>query len=70
MSAADFTFDLYQDCCWSYGPQPMTHDDAAYNLREYRAEGLPVPDGLTAERFCDLWNLFFARDTMETEAIA
>ena len=68
MSAADFTFDQYQDSCWSYGPQPMTLDDARYNLREYRAEGRNIPDDITPDRFCRLWNLFYARDMMGGDA--
>jgi len=67
MTTAEFTAAMYEDACWSYGPQPMTLDDATYNLREYRADRIPVPRKLTAKRFCDLWNLLYTRDTMEDD---
>lgn len=68
MSAAEFTAAMYEDSCWSYGPEPMSIEDARYNLREYRADRIPVPARLTAKRFCQLWNLLYARDTMGGDA--
>ena len=39
------------------GREPMTVEDAAYNLREYRAEGWEdIPPDLTPEILAALWN--------------
>ena len=65
MTTGEFVFDLYQDNCWSYGPQSMTLDDAAYNLRCYAEENREIPDDCTPERFTLCWNILYAHDTRE-----
>lgn len=68
MTIAEFTQDLYQDSVWSYGPTPMTLEDAAYNLEQYQAEGLPMPESITPRQFCRTWNQLYAYDIgMERE---
>ena len=38
-------------------PQPMTVEDAAYNIACYDAEGIEYPAGMTAKMLSDAWNL-------------
>ena len=69
MTIEEFTQAFYQDCVWSYGPQPMTLDDARYNLRELRAEGYPVPKDITPRRYALLWNLLYLHDMREVATV-
>ena len=38
-------------------PEPMTLDDAAYNLDQYRKEGRQFPEGITPGILAAEWNL-------------
>ena len=42
----------------TYGaePEPMTIEDAEYNLQEYRAAGMDLPAGITARKLAAEWN--------------
>ena len=62
MTPVEFVETMYQDSCWSYGPEPMSIDDAAYNLREYKADGIPVPPHMTPRVFARIWNICYMRD--------
>ena len=64
MTGAEFAAYMSQENCWSNGPEPMSVEDAAYCLREYKADGIPVPVMLTAKLFAGIWNLLYARDTI------
>lgn len=37
-------------------PAPITVEDAAYNLENFRADGVDLPDGITPETYADAWN--------------
>ena len=63
MTGAEFITAMYCDACLYDGlPSEMTTEDAAYNLREYLADGIPVPVTVTPKLFAGLWNLLRARD--------
>lgn len=62
MTPVEFVTYMYQEACWSYGPEPMSVDDAAYNLREYKADGIPVPSRITPAVFARIWNICYMRD--------
>ena len=53
-----FINDLYMNQSWSDEPQLMTEEEAAYNLRQYRAEKREIPAGLTPALFASLWNSY------------
>lgn len=36
--------------------QPLTLEDAKYNLQQMINDGVEIPDGLTASIYRDLWN--------------
>lgn len=38
------------------GREPMTEEEAAYNLHEMDADGIDIPAGLSASVFSSLWN--------------
>lgn len=68
--AVDFITEMYQDACWYDGPQPMTVEDAEYNLREYREDGIPVPPTVTPKLFAGVWNILYLKDTAQREVVA
>ena len=62
MSAAEFVSSMFYEESLYNTPLPMTTEDAALNLHEWRAEGdIDIPDGLTPRRYARLWNLLCAR---------
>lgn len=63
MTGAEFIAAMYENNCWSNGPEPMTEDDAAYNLDCYRTvDKLDIPRTVTPHTFCAVWNLLYKRD--------
>lgn len=62
MTPVEFVTSMYEDACWSYGPEPMTIDDAAYNLKAYKDDEIPVPPRLTPRTFAKIWNICYMRD--------
>ena len=62
-TGAQFVAAMYEDNCWSNGPEPMTEEDAVYNLDCYRTVyRLEIPPTVTPRRFCAIWNLLYMRD--------
>lgn len=37
-------------------PAPITIDDAAYDLANFKADGVDLPDGITPETYAKAWN--------------
>ena len=68
LTAREFIELMYHDNCDYYGPQPMTIEDARYNLREYSADGIPVPPAVTPLLYTRYWNLLYMHDTNRKEA--
>jgi len=67
MTPADFVQAMYEDACWSNGPETMTEEDAAYNLDCYHTvDHLDIPARLTPRLFAAIWNLFYTRDVRQT----
>lgn len=62
MTAAEFIVGMYCDACTYDAPQPITEADAAYNIREYRADGIPIPPFVTPRLFAKVWNTLYERD--------
>ena len=71
MTGREFTQIMYCAACETDGPQPMTIEEAAYNLQEYREEekrgyydgALAVPPMLTPKLFAAVWNSLYEHDT-------
>ena len=42
----------------TYGeePEPITLEDAAYNLANWVADGVALPDGITPQIYMSTWN--------------
>ena len=40
----------------SEAPAPITVEDAAYNLENFRADGVDLPNGITPETYAEAWN--------------
>lgn len=63
MTGAEFIQYMYEDNCLYSGPEPMTEDEAAYNLDCYRTiDKLDVPATVTPKIFTAIWNLLYKRD--------
>ena len=52
----DWVLDIVFDEGWSNDPGKMTVEDAAYNLKCYAEEEREIPEGITPETFCAMWN--------------
>lgn len=54
----DFVDNLIREESLRNKPEPMTVQDAAYNLDQYAADpdSYDIPDGLTPELFAAVWN--------------
>lgn len=54
MTIREFVNNLYLNC--SSDHEPMTVEDAAYDIENFIAEGWELPEGLTAEAYAEAWN--------------
>lgn len=43
-------------------PEPMTVEDAAYDLGNFIADGIDIPEGITAESYAEAWNTAVEED--------
>lgn len=63
MTGREFIESMYIDNCWSNGPEPMTEEDAAYNLECYRTvDDLDIPPTVTPKTFTFVWNRLYQID--------
>lgn len=53
--AEQFVIDIVH-CACQEDKTPMTYDDAAVNLSEWKKDGVDVPEGLTAQLLMKYWN--------------
>lgn len=62
LTPVEFVEMMYDDARLYCDPEPMTVTDAAYNIREYKADGIPVPPGVTPRTYTRIWNICYMRD--------
>ena len=67
MTGKEFIIAMYCAACTYEDPAPMTEQDAAYNIAEYRVEGIAVPVTVTPRLYTLLWNQLYQHD-MEAKA--
>lgn len=54
MTMHEFISNLFLNC--QEVPTTITVEDAAYDLENFRADGVDLPDGITAESYAEAWN--------------
>ena len=54
MTVYDFVVDLFNSC--REGAEPMTIDDAAADIENFKREGWQLPEGITPEEYAETWN--------------
>lgn len=63
MTTSEFVRNLYDTC--GNGPEGMTVNDAAEDIRNYRAEDWDLPEDITPEEYAEVWNRCCAEDLAE-----
>lgn len=64
MTRREFIEAMYRENALYNDPEQMAEEDAAYNIRCYREDGIPVPPTVTAKTFAYVWNRLYQIDTM------
>lgn len=54
MTIREFVEDLYNSCRES--AQPLTVEQAAEDIENFKRESWDIPDGITAEEYAEIWN--------------
>lgn len=54
MTIRKFVEDLYNSC--REGAQPLTVEQAAEDLENFRRESWEIPEDITAEEYMEIWN--------------
>lgn len=54
MTMREFINNLFLNCPDT--PAMMTVEDAAYDLENFRADGVDLPEGITPEAYAEAWN--------------
>lgn len=63
MTGSEFIISMFCDD-WTFNdPHPITEEEAAYNIKCYKEEGLPVPVSVTPVLFARVWNLQYQKVT-------
>lgn len=52
----DWVYEMVRDCGLYMIPEDITLEDAAYNLKQYEADGEEIPLMMTEVLFMNLWN--------------
>jgi hypothetical protein len=47
----------------TYGAEmePITVDEATYNMEQWKTDGMCIPKGLTAEKYAEIWNAWYRK---------
>ena len=53
---------MYCSACTFDEPAPMTPEEAAYNLAEWKAEGIEIPATVTPLLLSRLWNIYCEKE--------
>ena len=57
----EWVSDRVTDCGCYMVPEDVTLEDAAYNLKQYEADGQDIPLMMTEVLFMELWNSYAAQ---------
>ena len=57
-SASEFIVSVFANASTSETPAQITPEEAAYNIAEWIAEGIEVPDSITPALFSEIWNSY------------
>lgn len=58
-----FVFGVYCGC--TEGRYPVSEDEMRYTIGAWKQEGVELPEGLTAKKFCKHWNAICKEDGIE-----
>jgi len=62
MTGKEFILSMYCSACTFDEPAPMTPEEAAYNIAEWKAEGIEIPATVTPLLFSRLWNIYCEKE--------
>lgn len=60
MTMREFISNLFLNCQETL--TAITVEDAAYDLENFRTDGLDLPEGITPETYAEAWNEAVAED--------
>lgn len=58
MTAIAFITSVYADASTREKPLPITEEEAAVNMAEWKKDGVEYPEWLTPGAFAAVWNIY------------